>query len=155
MPPVFGPVSLLADPLEVLRGSEGHCVLAVADREQRDLLALEQLLDQEVAAELGCGAQAGVELVLRLADEDALSCCETVDLDHAGRSRDGEALRSRHAGGLEHVLGKRLSSLRSAPPPSSGRTSATPPRRRVSDEPDDERSLRADDDQVDAELAAE
>jgi hypothetical protein len=45
----------LADSLEVLRWSEGHCVLAIAEREQRDLLTLEQLLDQELAAELGRG----------------------------------------------------------------------------------------------------
>ena len=88
MPPVFGPVSCSPTRLKSCAG--------------------EQLFDQEVAAGLGRCAQAGVELVLRLADEDALSCCEAVDLDHAGRARDREALRGGHAGRLEHVLGERL-----------------------------------------------
>ena len=145
---------LLADPLEVLRGSESDGVLAIREREQRDLLTLEQLFDQEVAAELGGGAQAGVELVLRLADEDALSCCEAVDLDHAGRARDGDALRGRHARRLEHVLGERLRAFdpcRRLRRTEGGDPAAT---ERVH-EPDHERSLRPHHHQVDADLAAE
>ena len=65
-------------------------MLAVAEGEQRDFLTLEQLLDQEVAAELRAGAQPGIELVLGVADEDALSRREAVHLDHAGRAGDGE-----------------------------------------------------------------
>ena len=135
MPPVFGPVSLLADPLEVLRGREGNRPLAVADREQRDLLALEQLLDQEVAAQLGGRAQAGVELVLGAADEDALACREPVDLDHAGRSRDGESLRrsARRRPPARPSQSPSSPSIRAAA--SVGPNTATPPRRSVSARP--------------------
>ena len=85
MPPVLGPVSCSP---EVLGRSEGDRPLAVADREQRDLLAFEELLDQQVTAQRSGRPQAGVELLLGVADEDSLAGCEPVDLDHAGRPRD-------------------------------------------------------------------
>ena len=47
MPPVFGPGVAVADALVVLRGRQRPRRVAVAEREQRDLRADEQLLDDE------------------------------------------------------------------------------------------------------------
>ena len=47
MPPVFGPGVALADALEVARRGQRHRALAVAQREQRELDALEELLDHD------------------------------------------------------------------------------------------------------------
>ena len=122
MPPVFGPVSCSPTRLKSWAGARATASLAVAEREQRDLLALEQLLDQQVAAERGGRAQPGVELLLRAADEDALAGREPVDLDHAGRPRDGEALRRSARRRPRARPSRRPSSPRSAPLPGSGRT---------------------------------
>ena len=55
MPPVFGPVAV-EDPLVVLRRRQRHRALAVAQREQRELLALEVLLDHDAL-----GAEAALD----------------------------------------------------------------------------------------------
>ena len=48
---MFGPASPSPMPLEVLRGAERDTRAPVAEREQRHLVALEQLLDHDLAAE--------------------------------------------------------------------------------------------------------
>ena len=47
MPPVFGPLVAVEDPLVVLGRGQRHDVLAVAERQQRELLALEELLEHD------------------------------------------------------------------------------------------------------------
>ena len=85
MPPVFGPVSPSPMRLKSCAAPSGTARRAVAEREQRDLVALEQLLDHDVAAERRDRAQRRVELVRRAADEDALARGEPVRLDDARR----------------------------------------------------------------------
>ena len=58
MPPVFGPLSPSTDALVVLRRGERDRGLAVAQREERRLLADEKLLDHHLGAGL---AQAAAE----------------------------------------------------------------------------------------------
>ena len=48
MPPVFGPAVAVEDPLVVLRRREGDDVAPVAEREQRELLAVEVLLEHDL-----------------------------------------------------------------------------------------------------------
>ena len=48
MPPVFGPAVAVEDPLVVLGRGQRHDVLAVAERQQRELLALEELLQHDL-----------------------------------------------------------------------------------------------------------
>ena len=48
MPPVFGPSVAVEDPLVVLRRRQRHDVLAVAEGQQRELLALEMLLEHHL-----------------------------------------------------------------------------------------------------------
>ena len=50
MPPVFGPLVVVADPLEVLGRAQRHDRLAVAEAEQRDLRPVEELLDDDPSA---------------------------------------------------------------------------------------------------------
>ena len=92
MPPVFGPSSPSNARLKSCAGGSGSDVRAVAEREDRDLPALEQLLDDERLAEGRRGRQRRVELLLRAADEDALARGEPVRLDHARRPRDRQRL---------------------------------------------------------------
>ena len=58
MPPVFGPVSPSPIRLKSCAGRHRDGALAVAQREQRQLLALEELLDQHARAGL---AEAAVD----------------------------------------------------------------------------------------------
>ena len=112
MPPVFGPASPSPIALVVLRRRRAATAsLAVADREDRELRALEQLLDVERLAERLRRAQRRVELGLRAADPDALAGGEPVGLDDARRPRDRERPRGRNAGRLHHVLRERLRAL--------------------------------------------
>ncbi len=90
----------LADALVVARRRERERGLAVAQREQRQLGALEELLDDDrdvaealVLEHLG---QRRAGLVLALGDHDALAGGEAVGLDHRGvarRSRPGRRRR--------------------------------------------------------------
>ena len=94
-----------------------------------------------------------VELVLRAADPDALAGCEPVELEDAGRC-DGQRPRRRHSSGLHYLLGKCLRALdlrgRCARAEDGDAAMA-----QLVGEPGDERRLRADDDEVDPELAGE
>ena len=105
------PVVPVVGALEVLRGRERDRPTAVADREQRDLGAFQQLLDHDLTAESLDVAEPSVELVLGVAHDDALAGGEAVGLDHAGWTGDGERGSRRHAGGVHHVLRKSLRPL--------------------------------------------
>ncbi len=127
---------------------------AVAEREDRHLVALEQLLDVERLAERLRSAQAGVELDLRPADPDALARGEPVRLHDARRSRDRERARGRNAGRLHHLLRERLRAFE----PRRRCTRAEdrdPAMAQIVGEPGDERRFGADDDEVDAKLGRE
>src|SRR5207247_1053249 len=79
-------------PLEVLHSRQSEGVRAVAECEDGDLLALEELLDHDRVPERAGCAERLVELRLVPADEDALSCSEAVRLDYARRPRDRQRL---------------------------------------------------------------
>ena len=109
MPPVFGPVSPSNDALVVLRRGERQRVLAVAEREERGLLAAQEFLDHDLRAG---SAEAAVEhrvdggqrLVERHRDDDALAGGKPVGLDD-----DRRALRAdiafRRRGIVEALVG--------------------------------------------------
>ena len=111
MPPVFGPVSPVADPLEVLRRRERHHATPVGEREDGHLLAHEQLLDHDRPREGGGRAQTLVELLHGLADEDALPRRQPVDLDDARGASNGERLGRRNAGRSQNGLREALRAL--------------------------------------------
>jgi hypothetical protein len=94
MPPVLGPVSPFADALVVLRRNERRHVLAVAEAEEADLVALEEFLQNDLRLRLaqqraGEDALGGLQSRLaRLADDDALARVQPVGLDHNGRMEE-------------------------------------------------------------------
>ncbi len=144
------PLVAVVGPLEVTRGGERQGTRAVADGEDRELRALEQLLDEHRALEVTGRVEAGLELHVRAADEDALARRETVGLDHARRTRHVEQRSRRHARGCHHLLREPLRAL----DPGRGRRRAEDGDPRVPERVGhtrDEGSLRADDDQVDRE----
>src|SRR2546421_12184300 len=86
-------------------------VRAVTQREDGDLIALQQLFDHDRLAEgTGCG-ESDVELLLVVADEDALPCGQAVGLDHARWSSDRERLCGGDAGVTHQLLRERLRAL--------------------------------------------
>ncbi len=89
-------------------GTSGIASDAVTDREQRDLRAFEQLLDDEAAAESRHRPQGVVELGVGPANVDALPGRKAVGLHHTGRPGDRKLRRRRNAGGRQHVLGEGL-----------------------------------------------
>src|SRR6185503_82050 len=136
------------EPLEVLRGRERHGSLAVAEGEERDLLAVEQFFDDHVAAERAGAVQRGIGLLLRAANEDALPRGEAVRLDDARRAGFVERRSGRDLGCREHLLGERL-----RPFDSRGRLARAEHRHACASElvghAGDERRLRPDDDEID------
>jgi hypothetical protein len=126
MPPVFGPVSPSPMRLWSWEPASGRDRRAVGQRHERELLALEQLLDDDAAAGVAEDARPHhlVERVERLglgpADEDALPCREAVGLHHARRAgalhvggclgvvRERAERGGRHAEPCEQVLRERL-----------------------------------------------
>ena len=101
----------VAHALEVLSRRERDCFAPVADREDRDFFAFEQLLDHERVAASARSLQPRVELFLRSAHEDAFPCREPVDLDDTRRAGNGETLGRRYAGRGHYVLGEALRAL--------------------------------------------
>ena len=84
--------------------AERQHAAAVAQREQRDLVALEQLLDDDALAERLDRRQRRVELLGGAADEHALARGEPVGLDHTRNARHRERPGGGHAGGAHDVL---------------------------------------------------
>ena len=162
MPPVFGPSSPSRARLKSCAGRRGTTVRAVGDREEGDLGAVEELLDDHPLA----GGRVGERLVPVLGDHDALAGGEPVVLHDVRRAERVERLRGllgaradpghrgRHVGGGHHLLGERLGALE--PGRLGGRAEAGDPGRAhgVGD-PGDQRRLRADDDEVHAEVAGQ
>ena len=129
--------------------------MSVADREQRDLWSLEELLDDNVSGRGALQRAHGlVHLGLGATDVDALPCREPVCLHDAWRSRDRKPRRGRHARGGHDLLRERLRAFdpggRSARPEDEEAESA----KRVG-ETEHERQLGPDHDEVDVERARE
>ena len=138
----------VAEALEVLRGREREGFLAGAEREERDLLALEQLLDDDRPPEGLRLRKRRLDLVLRPADEDALSGGQAVGLDHARGPRLLELGRRGDARRLHDLLREGLGALDLR----RRRARAEDGDAGVAEgvgEPRDERRLRPDDDEVD------
>src|SRR3954454_6093991 len=141
-------------PLEALRGRERHHGVPVAEREERDLLALEQLLDDDIAPESLRALDGLVGLTLCPAHEDALSGREPVGFDHARRVRLLEPLRGRHCCGFQYLLGEALGAFDLSGRLAGAEDGHTGAAELVS-HAGDERRLRPDHDKVDLVLAAE
>jgi hypothetical protein len=99
------------DPLVVARRCECQPAGPVADREERHLVALEQLFDHPALTERAHREEGRVELGLRAAHEDALAGCQPVSLDHTGRAGDGHRLGCGDAGVAHDLLRKGLGAL--------------------------------------------
>ena len=165
MPPVFGPVVAVADPLVVLRRRHRDRPLAVAQREQRQLLAVEVLLDDDRRRSPKRRSTRNASSAARASrlvggDDHALAGGEPVGLEH-----DRVALDRRHArlDGRRRPSGRAvgtpaasITSLANALVPSSRAAAALGPKRAMPglgervDEAGDQRRLRPDDRQVDA-----
>ena len=108
--------------------------MPVAEPEKRDLLALEELLDDDRAAEALRALPGGIRLLLRAADEDAFAGREPVGLDDARRLGLFEGRGIGDAGGTRISLAKDFEpSIRAAA--SLGPNTATPARRSSSATP--------------------
>ena len=151
---MFGPVSPSPIRLKSCAGASGTTTTPVGEREDRHLLAHQQLLDHDRPREGRGRAQPLVELLDGLADEDALARREPVDLDHARRPSDGERFGGRNAGRGQHCLGEALRAL-----DPRGRAAGAEDRDAVAaqqvGDAGDERRLRADHDEIDVEAARE
>ena len=163
MPPVFGPGVAVADALVVARRRERQRGLAVADRQQRQLVAVEELLDHDGRVAEPALDEHRLQRLPRLrlvgGDHDALAGGQPVGLDHRRVAGDrGHARRrptsttayaaGRHARGGHHLLGERLRALQ--PRGRGARAEAGDARRARVGEPVDQRRLGADDDEVHA-----
>ena len=99
------------DALVVLRGRERHGALAVAEREQRELLALEELLEHHLGVAEALLGEEHVErrarLALVLGDDHALARGQHVGLQHGRVGRAGEVLGGLVAVAEQHVRGGR------------------------------------------------
>ena len=143
----------VADALVVAGRREREGAPPVAEREHRQLLALEQLLDDDAAPLERAAREAGVELRLRPADEHALAGGEPVGLDHAGGAGIGER-RARSGRPPPPALPWRSSSIpRCARRRHSGRRRESP-RDGVGRRPRDQRRLGPDDSEIDPSAVA-
>ncbi len=157
--------------LVVLRGGERNRSRAVAEREERGFLALEEFLDHDLRAG---GAKSALEhhvdgvhrLIEGLCNHDALAGGKAVRLHHDRcamlahvslcRLRRGEALigRGRNIVGAADVLGEALRAFQSGG--GFGRTECLDPGGfEIVDDAGAERRLRPDHDKVDALVLAE
>ena len=97
------------DALVVLRRRERHRTLAVAEREQRELLALEELLQDHLGLAEALLTEEHVDgvagLALVLGDDHALAGREHVGLQHGGIRGAGEVRRRLLAVAEHHVRG--------------------------------------------------
>ena len=168
MPPVLGPWSAVEDALVVLRRGERDRALAVAQREQRQLLPLEELLQHDLGLAEAPLVEVHVEGRARLAlvgrDDHALARGEDVRLQD-GRVRgagevgggllavaEEDVRRGRHPAPLHQLLGVGLRALQ--PGRGSGRPEGGDARgRQVVDQARHQRRLRPHHDEVDLALA--
>ena len=146
------PLVAVVGALEVPRRRERDGLRAVAEREHRHLRPLEQLLDEHRPVERPRDLEPGVDLRLRPADDDALPGRQPVGLQDARRPRRVEQGGGRNAGRGHHVLRERLRAL---DPSRRGRRPEDGDPGVAQDVGDarDERGLRPDDDEIDAERA--
>ena len=144
----------VAEPLEVLRGAERNGPPAVAEREQRHLVALEQLLDHARPAERLDRRQRASSSSRVSADEHALARCEPVGLEHArARATDSVSAVGTPAARRTSLANVFEPSIRAAS--ALGPKTAIPLWRSRSATPDDERRLRPDHGEVDLERQRE
>ena len=129
------PLVAVEDALVVLGGRHRQRGLAVAQGQQRQLLALEVLLHDDAALAEAAGheelVQRGSRLGLVGGDDDALARGEAVELQDdrvaldrghpVGHGVDGPPRGGGHAGGLHDLLGEGLGALEDARPPASDR----------------------------------
>ena len=158
---MFGPVSPSPIRLKSRAGASGSARLAVAQREHRQLVAVEELLDDHgLVAEAALDQhrlERGAGLALVRGDHDALARGQAVGLDH-GRiagDRGHPGLDSRVTTACAAVgtpaashdlLRVRLRALQARGGRERARSSATPAAAQRVGEPGDERRLRADHD---------
>ncbi len=95
---------VVSEPFEILGRGERRRAGAVGHDEDGRLLALEQLLDHDRVPERPGPRQRLRDLLLRLADEDALARREPVGLDHAGCACLLERRGRRYACRLHHLF---------------------------------------------------
>ena len=134
MPPVLGPSSPSSARLKSCAGTSGHHVDAVGQDEQRDLGAVEVLLDDDPAAGLGqARGRVRERLVAVVGDDDALARGEPVVLDHVGgaerveRRRRPRRASSRRAARRSARPAAAMTSLANALEPSSRAPAADGP----------------------------
>jgi len=158
---------VVPDPLEVLRRHQGHGGRAVAEAEERHLRSVEELLDDHPTVGFGQAGGGMVERDLALGgDDDALAGGQAVLLDHMrgtegiegvldlGQGRADMGQPGRHLGGRHDVLGEGLAPLE---PRRLGRRPETcnPLRDKGIGHTRDQRCLRADNDQIHAQLSGQ
>jgi hypothetical protein len=142
----------VAHALVIASGGEAHGPRPIADREDGELLALEQLLDEERPAV--DDLEGRVELLLAAADEHTLASRQPVRLDDTRRPRDGEGLRRGHSGLDHQLLGE---ALRALDPGGGGARPeyGEPAAAQAVGDAADERRLRPDHDQIGVELTGQ
>ena len=156
MPPVFGPSSPSPARLKSCAAPSGTARAAVAEREERHLAALEQLLDRRAAAERRRrrAAPRSSSSAVRQTKTPLPAASPSALTTHGGRAT-GERRRRRHAGRractsfakvFEPSIARRLGAR--------ARRRRSPACRSSSATPGDERRLRADHDEVGAERRA-
>ena len=159
----------VADALEVARGRERERALAVAQREQRQLVAVEELLDHDRRRRRSRCSTSIASSAARASrssrgDHDALAGRQPVGLDAPPGSGRSPPARPRPCATTVYAAvgtpAASMISLANAFEPSSRAAAALGPERRrrpaasASTKPVDERRLGADDDEVDAARAA-
>ena len=157
-----GPRITVSHALEVLRGAQGHDRDAIGDGEERDLRAVEVLLDDNRRPRIKTGARVVECCSAILGDHDALAGGQAVVFHDVRRSELVEACldfgdrathggsRGRHVRGCHDLLGEGLAPLqacRLCTRPEAGDPTGT---HGIGDA-GDQRRLRADDDEVRAE----
>ena len=119
------------DPLVVLRRRQRHDVLAVAERQQRELFAREELLQHDGRLAEAPLAEEDLDRVarggLRVADDHALAGRQAVGLEDQRDRRHRRGARAPPRGWSGR---RRRRSARRPPPSAAWRTPSTPPARR-------------------------
>ena len=135
-------------------GASGTALDAVCEREERHLLALQELLDDDAVAEGPRLLPGCLGFGLRSADEDALAGGEPVRFDDAGCVYRSQLGRGRNARRVHDLLGERLRPL-DARGLGARAEDRDPGAAQVVRDARDERGLGADHDEVELVLPAE